>query len=297
MSSSTKGIILAGGSGTRLYPLTKIITKQLLNIYDKPMILYPLSLLMLGGIRDVLIITTPHDQIHFKNLLGDGTQWGINIQYIIQEKPTGLPDAFILGEKFIGNDSVTLILGDNMFYGDIKFFKNALLSPAKAKAFAYPVSDPERYGVIEFEPKTQKVLSLEEKPKNPKSKYAIPGLYIFDNTVSEKAKKIKPSARGETEIVELLKMYMNDGELEAQLISRGVAWLDTGTPKSLLEASSYISAIEERQGLKVACLEEIALRMDFITIDSYHKLVASLPECPYKKYLQDVGNEVEGHHD
>nr|BDT26840.1 glucose-1-phosphate thymidylyltransferase RfbA [Bacteriovorax sp. HI3] len=296
MNKVTKGIILAGGSGTRLYPLTKIITKQLLNIYDKPMIFYPLSLLMLGGIREVLIITTPHDQVHFKSLLGDGSQWGIKLEYVIQEKPTGLPDAFILGEKFIGNDNVTLILGDNMFYGDIKFFKNALLSPAKAKAFAYPVSDPERYGVIEFEAKTQKVLSLEEKPKAPKSKYAIPGLYIFDNSVSEKAKKIKPSARGETEIVELLKMYMQEGELQAQVISRGVAWLDTGTPKSLLEASAYISAIEERQGLKVACLEEIALRMDFITIDNYNKIVGTLPECPYKKYLQNVASEIEGQH-
>lgn len=294
MNKVNKGIILAGGSGTRLYPLTKIITKQLLNIYDKPMIFYPLSLLMLGGIRDVLIITTPHDQPHFISLLGDGSQWGIRIQYKIQEKPTGLPDAFILGEEFIGNDNVTLILGDNMFYGDIKFFKNALSSSAKAKAFAYPVSDPERYGVVEFEQHTQKVLSLEEKPKNPKSKYAIPGLYIFDNSVSEKAKKIKPSQRGETEIVELLKMYMEEGELQAQLISRGVAWLDTGTPKSLLEASAYISAIEERQGLKVACLEEIALRMDFISIDDYKKNLELLPECPYKNYLRNVATEVEG---
>ena len=288
-----KGIILAGGAGSRLYPLTKIITKQLQPIYDKPMIFYPLSLLMLGNIKDILIITTPHDQIHFKNLLGNGSQWGIKLQYKIQENPTGLPDAFILGEEFIENDDVTLILGDNLFYGDIKFFKNALLSKFKARAFAYPVSDPERYGVIEFEPATQKVLSLEEKPLNPKSKYAIPGLYIFDSTVCNKAKNIKPSARGETEIVELLKMYMNNGELQAQLISRGVAWLDTGTPKSLLEASAYIAAIEERQGLKVACIEEIALRMNFISKVQYKKIVEELPNCSYKNYLKEIANEFE----
>jgi glucose-1-phosphate thymidylyltransferase len=293
MNKKMKGIILAGGAGSRLYPLTKIITKQLQPIYDKPMIFYPLSLLMLGNIKDILLITTPHDQVHFKNLLGNGSQWGINLQYKIQENPTGLPDAFILGEEFIGIDDVTLILGDNLFYGDIKFFKNALLSKFKARAFAYPVSDPERYGVIEFEPASQKVLSLEEKPLNPKSKYAIPGLYIFDSSVCNKAKNIKASARGETEIVELLKMYMNDGELQAQLISRGVAWLDTGTPKSLLEASAYIAAIEERQGLKVACLEEIALRMNFISKDQYKKIVDELPNCSYKNYLKEIANEFE----
>lgn len=287
-----KGIILAGGSGTRLYPITKIITKQLQPIYDKPMIFYPLSLLMLGGIKDILIITTPHDRIHFENLMSDGSQWGIRIQYKIQEHPNGLPDAFILGEEFIGNDEVTLILGDNLFYGEINFFKNALDSKNKARAFAYPVSDPERYGVIEFEAKSKKVLSLEEKPKNPKSKYAIPGLYIFDSSVCKKAKEIKPSARGETEIVELLKMYMNEGELRAEVISRGVAWLDTGTPKALLEASAYIAAIEERQGLKVACPEEIALRMNFISKDKYKATVENLPNCAYKKYLQDIGNEI-----
>lgn len=287
-----KGIILAGGAGTRLYPLTRIITKQLQPIYDKPMIYYPLSLLMLGGIKDILVITTPHDQAHFENLMGDGTQWGIHIQYKIQERPTGLPDAFILGEEFIGNDEVTLILGDNLFYGEIKFFKNAIASKSKARAFAYPVSDPERYGVIEFEPKTKKVLSLEEKPKAPKSKYAIPGLYIFDNTVSEKAKRIKPGARGETEIVELLRMYLEQGELEAEIISRGVAWLDTGTPKALLEASAYIAAIEERQGLKVACPEEVALRMNFISKEQYQLTVNALPACTYKKYLQDIGSEI-----
>jgi glucose-1-phosphate thymidylyltransferase len=288
-----KGIILAGGAGTRLYPLTKIITKQLQPVYDKPMIYYPLSLLMLGGIKEILIITTPHDQIHFKNLLGDGSQWGIKLEYVIQEKPTGLPDAFILGESFIGNDEVTLILGDNLFYGDIKFFKNALKNTQmKAKAFAYPVADPERYGVIEFEPKTFKVLSLEEKPQTPKSKYAIPGLYIFDSSVTEKAKKVKPGKRGETEIVELLKMYMQEGQLSAEVITRGVAWLDTGTPKSLLEASSYISAIEERQGLKVACLEEIALRMGFISKDKYCDEMEKLPNSGYKSYLKEILKDI-----
>lgn len=288
-----KGIILAGGAGTRLYPLTKIITKQLQPVYDKPMIYYPLSLLMLGGIKEILIITTPHDQIHFKNLLGDGSQWGIKLDYVIQEKPTGLPDAFILGESFIGNDEVTLILGDNLFYGDIKFFKNALKNTQmKAKAFAYPVADPERYGVIEFEPKTFKVLSLEEKPQTPKSKYAIPGLYIFDSSVAQKAKKVKPGKRGETEIVELLKMYMQEGQLSAEVITRGVAWLDTGTPKSLLEASSYISAIEERQGLKVACLEEIALRMGFISKDKYCDEMEKLPNSGYKSYLKEILKDI-----
>lgn len=288
-----KGIILAGGAGTRLYPLTKIITKQLQPVYDKPMIYYPLSLLMMGGVKEILIITTPHDQIHFKNLLGDGSQWGIHLQYTIQEKPTGLPDAFILGEQFIGQDDVTLILGDNLFYGDIKFFKNALKNKDfKAKAFAYPVADPERYGVIEFEPKTFKVLSLEEKPTQPKSKYAIPGLYIFDSSVSSKAKQIKPGKRGETEIVELLKMYMNEGQLSAEVITRGVAWLDTGTPKSLLEASAYISAIEERQGLKVACLEEIALRMGFISKDKYSQELEKLPNSGYKTYLKEILKDI-----
>lgn len=287
-----KGIILAGGAGSRLYPMTKIITKQLQPIYDKPMIYYPLTLLMLGGIKEILIITTPQDQIHFKNLLGDGSQWGVQLQYIIQEKPTGLPDAFILGEDFIGDGNVTLILGDNLFYGEINFFKNALHSKRKARAFAYPVNDPERYGVIEFEPISKKVLSLEEKPQKPKSKYAIPGLYIFDHSVCAKAKAIKPSARGETEIVELLKIYMNEGELGVEIISRGVAWLDTGTPKSLLEASAYIAAIEERQGLKVACPEEIALRMHFISKEQFNTTVSKLPKCAYRKYLEDIVHEI-----
>lgn len=286
-----KGIILAGGAGSRLYPLTQVITKQLQPIYDKPMIYYPLSLLMLGGIHDILLITTAEDQPRFKNLLKDGSQWGIRLTYAIQEKPRGLPEAFIIGEDFISNDDVTLILGDNLFYGDISFFKSALQSKIKGRVFAYPVSEPERYGVVEFEPRTQKVLSLEEKPVKPKSKYAIPGLYIFDSSVVSKAKNVLPGPRGETEIVEILKMYMQEEQLHAEIISRGVAWLDTGTPKSFMEASSYIAAIEERQGLKVACLEEIALRMGFISKEKFDESIKSLPNCAYRNYLIDIGKE------
>jgi glucose-1-phosphate thymidylyltransferase len=286
-----KGIILAGGSGSRLYPITQVITKQLQPIYDKPMIYYPLSLLMLGGIKDILLITTAEDLPRFEKLLKDGSQWGIKLSYAVQDRPSGLPEAFIIGEEFIGHDNVTLILGDNLFYGDISFFKNALLSTSKACAFAYPVSDPERYGVIEFEPKTFQVISLEEKPQFPKSKYAIPGLYIFDNSVVEKAKKVKPGNRGETEIVEILKMYMDEKQLHAEVISRGVAWLDTGTPKSFLEASAYIGAIEVRQGLKVACLEEIALRMNFISKEQFEDSIKLIPNCNYRNYLIEIGKE------
>lgn len=288
-----KGIILAGGAGSRLYPLTQVITKQLQPIYDKPMIYYPLSLLMLGGIKEILLITTADDQPRFKNLLKDGSQFGVTLRYEVQDKPRGLPEAFIIGEDFIGDDEVTLILGDNLFYGDISFFRSALLSNHKGCIFAYPVSDPERYGVVEFESRTKKVLSLEEKPVNPKSKFAIPGLYIFDNSVVLKAKKVAPGPRGETEIVEILKMYMTEGDLHAEIISRGVAWLDTGTPKSFMEASSYIAAIEERQGLKVACLEEIALRMGFINKEKFDLTIKSLPSCAYKNYLIEIGKEFE----
>jgi glucose-1-phosphate thymidylyltransferase len=286
-----KGIILAGGSGTRLYPMTKVVTKQLQPIYDKPMIYYPLSLLMLGGIKEILLITTPHDQVHFKNLLGDGSHLGIKLSYQIQEKPTGLPDAFILGEKFIGDDDVTLILGDNIFYGDIKFFRNSISNQIEkkdsmlARVFAYNVSDPKSYGVVEFDKLTQKVKSIEEKPAKPKSNYAIPGLYIFDNSVSTRAKKIQPSVRGETEIVELIKNYLHEGKLGVEIITRGVAWLDTGTPRALLEATEFVGAIEARQGLKVACLEEVAWRMGCITYEQLKTLSTQLPDCAYKEYL------------
>lgn len=293
-----KGIILAGGAGSRLYPMTKIITKQLQPVYDKPMIYYPLSFLMLGGVKDILLITTPHDRPHFENLLGNGKHLGINIQYKIQDAPRGLPEAFILGEEFIGQDDVMLILGDNLFYGDIKFYREALKAQmAKengltGRIFAYYVQDPAAYGVVEFDKQTKKVKSIEEKPKNPKSNYAIPGLYLFDKTAVARSKKIKPSARGELEITELILDYHREGKLGVEIITRGVAWLDTGTPKSLLEASSYIGAVEERQGLKVACLEEIALRMKFITMEQFQQVIDNLPKSSYRSYLEKVAQEV-----
>ena len=286
-----KGIILAGGKGSRLYPLTKVVSKQLQPVYDKPMIYYPLSMLMLGGIKEILLITNPWDLESFRTLLGNGSQFGISIQYKVQEKPNGLPEAFILGEEFIGTDDVTLILGDNLFYGDIRFFRKAITGQIvkndgfKGRIFAYNVSNPESYGVVEFDKVSKKVKSIEEKPKAPKSNYAIPGLYIFDSSAVKKAKAIKPSVRGETEIVELIKMYLEKNELGVEVITRGVAWLDTGSPKHLLEASEFIGAIEERQGLKVACLEEIALRMNFV---SKEKMLAHLDEMPtseYKNYI------------
>jgi glucose-1-phosphate thymidylyltransferase len=286
-----KGIILAGGKGTRLYPLTKVVSKQLQPVYDKPMIYYPLSILMLGGIRDILIITNPSDFNSFKDLLGDGSQIGIKIQYKTQDKPNGLPEAFIIGEEFIGNDDVTLILGDNLFYGDIRFFRNAIKSQLeksdqfKGRIFAYNVADPSSYGVVEFDKETSKVKSIEEKPKNPKSNFAIPGLYIFDSSVALRAKDLSPSPRGETEIVDLIKNYLNEGTLGVEMITRGVAWLDTGSPKSLLEASEFIGAIEARQGLKVACLEEIALRMGFVSIKELKNSLVGMPNSEYKSYL------------
>lgn len=293
-----KGIILAGGAGSRLYPMTKIITKQLQPVYDKPMIYYPLSFLMLGGVRDILLITTPHDRPHFESLLGNGKHLGINIQYKIQDAPRGLPEAFILGEEFIGNDDVMLILGDNLFYGDIKFYREALKAQSEkqnaltGRVFAYYVQDPSAYGVVEFDKKTKVVKSIEEKPKTPKSNYAIPGLYLFDKTAPARAKKIKPSARGELEITELILDYHREGKLGVEIITRGVAWLDTGTPKSLLEASSYIGAIEERQGMKVACLEEVALRMGFITMAQFETVMNNLPKSSYRTYLEKVAQEL-----
>jgi glucose-1-phosphate thymidylyltransferase len=292
-----KGIILAGGAGSRLYPMTKVITKQLQPVYDKPMIYYPLSFLMLGGIKDILMITTPHDKPHFEALLGDGKHLGIKIEYKIQDSPRGLPEAFILGEEFIGNEDVVLILGDNLFYGDIKFYKEALKAQGKkengldARVFAYYVNDPTSYGVVEFDKVTKKVKTIEEKPKAPKSNYAIPGLYLFDKTVAKRAKALKPSPRGELEITDLILSYHQEGSLGVEIITRGVAWLDTGTPKSLLEASSYIGAIEERQGLKVACLEEISLRMGFITAQEFEKVMNALPNSSYRNYLQKVYGE------
>ena len=286
-----KGIILAGGSGTRLYPMTKVMTKQLQSVYDKPMIYYPLSFLMLGGIKEILMITTAHDLSSFQNLLGDGTHLGITISYKVQAKPNGLPEAFVLGEEFIGEDDVCLILGDNLFYGDMHFFREAISDHKMRKneitgsVFAYSVADPTPYGVVEFDKKTKLIKSIEEKPKLPKSNYAIPGLYIFDKTVSARAKSLKVSPRGETEIVDLILDYHNEGKLGVQLITRGVAWLDTGTPRFLLDASAYIGAIEERQGLKVACLEEVAFRMGFINDKQLEIVINNLPNSSYRSYL------------
>lgn len=294
-----KGIILAGGTGSRLYPLTTVTSKQLQPVYDKPMIYYPLSFLMLGGIKDILIITTPHDQISFKNLLGDGSRFGIKIDYIIQNDPKGLPQAFTLGEKFIGNDDVTLILGDNQFYGDIEFYRNALKAQInkqdekRARVFAYYVSNPDEYGVVQFDKKTSKVISIEEKPESPKSNYAIPGLYIFDNSCIEKSKGLTPSSRGELEITDLIQLYLKENVLGVEIITRGVAWLDTGTPQSLLEASSFIGAIEARQGLKVACLEEVALRMNFIDKNDFSKIIKEMAKSSYRDYLIRIKNQLD----
>lgn len=286
-----KGIILAGGSGTRLYPITKSISKQLVPIYNKPMIYYPLSVLLLADIRDILIITTPEDQSMFIRLLGDGSQWGINLQYAIQPSPDGLAQAFLIGEEFIGNDSCCLILGDNIFFGHD--FGKLLAQTAKntngATVFGYFVNDPERYGVVEFD-ENRKVISLEEKPKNPKSNYAVTGLYFYDNTVVSKAKSLKPSARGELEITDLNKLYLNEGSLDVKLLGRGIAWLDTGTHDSLLEASNYVSAIENRQGLMVACLEEIAYSKKYISREKLLELAEPLKKNEYGQYLLKIAD-------
>jgi glucose-1-phosphate thymidylyltransferase len=288
-----KGIILAGGSGTRLYPLTKSVSKQLLPIYDKPMIYYPLSTLMLAGIKDILIITTPQDNSLFINLLGNGSELGLNIEFAIQENPTGLPDAFIIGEQFIGNDSVCLILGDNIFHSDT--FVNKYLIPSFEKktptVFGYHVSDPERYGVVEFD-KNLNVLSIEEKPTSPRSNYAVTGLYVFDKNAPSIAKDLIPSARGETEIVDMLNFYLKDNNLKVELLGRGVSWLDTGTHRSLHEASSYIEVLENRQGLKIACIEEIAFQKGYITKEQLLILAEPMKKNEYGQYLIQTANQV-----
>ena len=287
-----KGIILAGGSGSRLYPITKATSKQLIPVYDKPMIYYPLSTLMLAGIRDILIITTPHDNENFKELLGDGSQFGITIEYKIQSKPEGIAQAFLIAEDFIENATVSLILGDNLFHGD--FLVNRLQKSYElnegASIFAYSVVDPERYGVVEFDSKGI-AYNIEEKPKHPKSKFAITGLYFYDNTVVEKAKKIKPSKRGELEITDLNKMYMNEGKLIVEKMNRGMTWLDTGTTDSLHEASSYIRSLEKRQGLKIGCPEEVAWRVGFIDDAQLYSLSIDLTKSGYGEYLQNILNE------
>lgn len=283
-----KGIILAGGAGTRLYPLTQICCKQLLPIYDKPMIYYPLSVLLLAGIKDILIISTPKDIDSFKNLFGNGQMLGINLEYAVQKEPKGIPQAFSIGEKFIGNDKVCLILGDNLFFGEgfIEMLKRAGDNKG-ATIFGYYVSDPERFGVVEFD-ENKKVISLEEKPKEPKSNYAVTGLYFYDNSVVSIAKNLKASPRGETEITDLNKEYLNKGKLNVELLGRGFAWLDTGTPRSLAEASEYVRIMETRQGLKLGCIEEIAFNQGFISKKELEKIALNIKNSEYGKYLLGI---------
>jgi glucose-1-phosphate thymidylyltransferase len=284
-----KGIILAGGSGTRLYPATLAVSKQLLPVYDKPMVYYPLSTLMLAGIRDILLISTPQDTPRFEQLLGDGRKWGLNISYAVQPSPDGLPQAFIIGAGFIGNGPVSLILGDNIFYGhDLpRDLKKAVDKTIGATIFAYQVQDPERSGVVEFD-KNGKVISIEEKPKQPKSRYAVTGFFSYDNQVIDIARALKPSARGELEITDVSLEYLRRGQLDVVPLGRGVAWLDTGTHASLLEASMFIETIEKRQGLKIACPEEIAYRLGYIDAGQLEVAAAAMGSSPYGKYLRDV---------
>lgn len=285
-----KAIILAGGSGSRLYPITKVYSKQLTLIYDKPLIYYPLSILMLGGIREILIISNEDTIPLYEKLFGDGSQIGLSIEYVVQTAPRGIAEGFILGEKFIGDDSVTLILGDNIFYGDLSFFYNALERQKGATIFGYQVNDPERYGIVEFD-ESGKAISIEEKPAKPKSHFAVPGLYIFDNKVVGISKNLKPSARGELEITDVNKQYMEMDELYVKRIGRGVAWLDTGTPEALLQASNFFGVIEDRQGLKVACIEEIALYKEFINKNKFVELVNTIPNSLYREYLDKILKE------
>ncbi len=290
MTSSKKGIVLAGGAGTRLHPLTQIVCKQLLPIYDKPMIHYPLSTLMLGGIREVLIISTPKDIPMFQHLFGDGGSLGMQIEYAIQPEPKGIAQAFLIGEKFLDGRGVSLVLGDNIFHGNLDFYREALQIETGACVFAYQVSDPERYGVVEFD-SAGRAISLEEKPKTPKSHYAVPGLYVYDSEIVEISRDLAPSPRGELEITDVNLTYLRASRLHVKMLSRGMAWLDTGTHASLLEASNYIATLENRQGLKVACLEEIALAQGFIDVAGLERIISQMPKNPYRDYLQKVALE------
>jgi len=285
-----KGIVLAGGSGTRLYPMSKVASKQLQPIYDKPMVYYPVATLMMAGIREILIISTPHDTPRFRDLMGDGSQWGIHLEYVVQASPDGLAQAFLLGEEFIGTDNVTLILGDNLFYGRMGLAEAVRDFKSGAMVWGYPVNDPERYGVVEFDA-SGKAVSIEEKPKTPKSRYAVPGLYVYDNTVVARAKVQKPSVRGELEITDLNMTYLTEGKLQVERLGRGIAWLDTGTTESLLEASQFIHAIEARQGLKVCCPEEIALRQGFLSREEFQLLLNVMPRSGYRQYLENILSE------
>ncbi|MBA3961865.1 MAG: glucose-1-phosphate thymidylyltransferase RfbA [Chthoniobacterales bacterium] len=282
-----KAILLAGGAGTRLHPLTRIVCKQLLPVYDKPMICYPLATLMLGGLREILVISTPKDIPMLRDFLGDGSRLGIRLEYAEQPEPKGIAQAFLIGADFIGEDGAALILGDNIFYGKLDFFRDALTTKGGACIFGYQVRDPERYGVVEFGA-DGRVISLEEKPAKPKSHYAVPGLYVYDEQVVERCRSLRPSARGELEITDLNLSYLKDQSLHVRLLSRGMAWLDTGTQTSLLEAANYIATIEHRQGLKVACLEEVALRAGFIDQAHLESLIKDLPKGEYRSYLQMV---------
>lgn len=289
-SKKVKGIILAGGSGSRLYPITKVYSKQLALIYDKPLIYYPLSILMLGGIKDVLIISNEETIPLYQQLFNSGSDIGMNISYAVQPAPNGIAEAFIIGEKFIGDDDVCLVLGDNIFYGDLTFFYEGIQKNIGATIFGYQVNDPERYGIVEFDADGN-AISIEEKPKNPKSQYAVPGLYIYNNEVIDISKNLKPSSRGELEITDVNKEYLNRKQLRVEKIGRGIAWLDTGTPEALLQASNFFGVIEDRQGLKVACIEEIAYHKGFINKNQFENLVNSIPKSLYRTYLEKILKE------
>jgi glucose-1-phosphate thymidylyltransferase len=289
-----KGILLAGGAGTRLHPMTQVITKQLLPVYDKPMIYYPLSTLMLMGIREILLISTPQDIPHFQRLLGDGSSLGLHLSYAIQPRPEGIAQALLIAEDFLAGSPCVLILGDNLFYGSgLQAFLESCRITEGALIFAYPVHDPERYGVVEFDKTTGQVISLEEKPAKPKSHYAVPGLYIYDGQAPSLAKTLKPSARGELEITDLNRLYLQQGKLQVRRMPRGFAWLDTGTPRSLLEASLFVQVIEERQGLKIGCPEEVAFRKGFISLDQLRRLAEPISKTPYGQYLLRLVKDAE----